>query len=80
MTKKKETRPQIESYEIEGHSIQIRKEGDVEQLSIDGIPQRFFKGDVGYVLNANAYAKPQKTLMDAVRLYLQGSTKKGSSK
>ncbi len=80
MAKKKESKTSVEKCEIEGHSIQIRKEGNVEQLLIDSIPQRFFMRNDSYVLFDNAYATPQKTLIEAVKIHLQGASKKSGSK
>lgn len=79
MVKKKESKP-VEKHKIQGHSIQIRKEGNVEQLFVDGIPQRFYERNGSYVLYDNAYATPQKSLVEAVKIHLQGASKKSGSK
>ncbi|MDH3891824.1 MAG: hypothetical protein OEV49_12130 [candidate division Zixibacteria bacterium] len=79
MAKKKEATPYTEEHEVEGHAVQIRKEGDVERLLVDGIPRRFFMRGGGYVLYDNAYATPQKTLLAAVKEQLQGTTDKSGS-
>ena len=76
MEKKKESKPSVEKYKIQGHSIQIRKEGNVEQLFIDGIPKKHFKNDAGYVLHDNIYEEPHKSLIEAVKIHLQRASKK----
>lgn len=57
---------------VEGHSVEIRqREGKKEELWIDGERQRFFVTDDGYTLHADAYVRPQKSLLQAVRNYLR---------
>jgi hypothetical protein len=80
MVKKKESKPLIEKHGIAGHSIEIRKKRDVEQLLIDGIPHRFFMRDDGYVIYENAYGEPQKALIEAVKMHFQGASAKSDSK
>ena len=71
MVKEKATVPSIKKYEIEGHSVQIRKEGDAEQLRIDGVRRRFFMTRDGYNLSDDAYTPPQASLLEAVKAYLK---------
>ena len=85
MAKNKESTPSIEKHEIEGHSLQIQKEGDIEKLYIDGVREKFFKNEYGYALHSNAYQKPHKSLIEAVKNNLQPSSsgsgkKKGGTK
>jgi len=68
MVKKKEAKPSEKRYEIEGHSIAIIKEGEVEQLWMDGTRRKFHKSEAGYLLHDNAYVSPQTSLLDAVKL------------
>ena len=71
MANNRTTNSSYEDHEIAGHSVRIGRAGGIEQLLIDGHPSRFRKTDPGYVLHANAYAEPQKTPLDAVKLYLE---------
>ena len=51
--------------------MEIRQREDREELWIDGARRRFFVTKDGYTLNADAYAPPAKTLMEAVKNYLR---------
>ena len=64
-----------EEHRIHGSDVVISRTSDQEILLIDGRPERFQKTDAGYVLNANAFVEPQKTLLDAVKLYLERDAK-----
>ncbi|HED65420.1 MAG TPA: hypothetical protein ENJ09_07680 [Planctomycetes bacterium] len=67
---KKETRA-FEDHDIAGHAVCVVRLGDKERILIDGQPARFRRTKGGYVLSANAYVEPSKTLLDAVRQYLE---------
>ena len=71
MPAKKPTEPSGEKHTIEGHAVQIRKREDNEELWIDGTRRRFFLTQDGYTLHADAYARPQKSLLQAVKDYLR---------
>jgi hypothetical protein len=66
MAKSKPDDRQVERHKIAGHSVEIRKRDDREELWIDGVRKRFFVTDSGYRLNDNAYAPPTRTLLEAV--------------
>ena len=70
MAKKKTTEPSVDKHQFEGHSIQIRKVEGKEQLWIDGVRRRFFVSDDGYNLDDDAYASPQKSLIEAVKAFI----------
>lgn len=58
-------------HSIEGHAVEIRRHEDREELWIDGERRKFFVTPDGYTLHADAYARPQKTLIEAVKNYLR---------
>lgn len=74
----KKTGPSDENHKIDGHIVQIRKQGKVEQLWIDGIRRKFSVTKDGYNLHDYAYAPPKNSLIEAVRSYLEKTPKKGS--
>jgi hypothetical protein len=76
---KKTGEPSVENYQIEGHSVQISKEDNNEQLWIDGIRHRFSVTKDGYNLYERAYAPPEKSLLEAVKAYLKQISKKKES-
>ncbi len=55
---------------VEGHGVEVREREGKEELWIDGERRKFFVTPDGYTLHADAYAPPQKTLLDAVKNYL----------
>ena len=55
---------------LEGHAVEIREREGNEELWIDGERRKFFVTPDGYTLHADAYARPQKTLLAAVKGYL----------
>jgi len=71
MEKKDATQPLVEKHQVEGHSVEIRKQEGREELWIDAVRRRFFVTDDGYNLNDDAYAPPHKTLYAAAKAYLQ---------
>ena len=77
MPAKKSTEPSGEKHTVEDHSVEIRQREGNEELWIDGVRQRFFVTQDGYTLHADAYARPQKTLLEAVRNYLRKHPKIG---
>lgn len=62
---------------IEGHTVEIREHEGREALWLDGKRQRFFVTPDGYTLDADAYAPPQKSLLQAVKNYLHKRPKLG---
>ena len=60
----------VDKHEIEGHTVEIRRTDDREELWIDGRRRRFFRTPDGYTLNDDAYVKPFKSLYDATASYL----------
>lgn len=79
MVKKKETKPSINKYDIDGHKVVIRKEGDIELLLVDDKPRKFYKSEDGYILNDNIYAAPVKSLLEAVKNQLKVTSKESDS-
>jgi hypothetical protein len=63
--------PQIERHQIEGHAVEIRKYAEKEELWIDGVRRKFFANQHGYILFDDAFVPPHKTLLDAVKAYLE---------
>ncbi len=64
-----------QEHTIYGAKVKIAEVDGYERLLIDGRPAKYHKTDAGYLLNANMYVEPQKTLLDAVKLYLQREAK-----
>jgi hypothetical protein len=58
-------------HKLEGHLVEIREREGNEELWIDGERQKFFVTPDGYTLHADAYVRPQKTLLAAVENYLR---------
>ena len=75
MPARKRTKPSGEKHSVEGHSVEIRKRNDTEELWIDGTRRRFFLTQDGYTLHADAYERPQKTLLQSVMNYLRKEPK-----
>lgn len=69
---KQEAASLTETHIIEGHTVEIRRNGK-EELWIDGIRRKFFVYDDGYNLFDDAYAPPQRTLLKAVEAYLRNA-------
>ncbi len=76
MVKKNATEPLVEKHKIEGHSVEIRKRKGKEELWIDGVRRRFFVTEDGYNLHEDAYALPQKSLLEAAKHYLDKTSGK----
>ncbi|MGQ0445039.1 MAG: hypothetical protein ACT4O2_07925 [Beijerinckiaceae bacterium] len=62
---------QIERHQIEGHAVEIRKYPEKEELWIDGERRKFAANQHGYILFDNMFVPPHKTLLDAVKAYLE---------
>jgi hypothetical protein len=62
----------VETHEIAGHTVEIRRLEGREELRIDGVRKKFFVSQDGYNLDDAAFAPPQKSLLDAVKLFLEG--------
>jgi len=77
MPAKNPTEPSGEKHTVEGHAVEIRKREDKEELWIDGTRRRFVLTQDGYTLHADAYARPQNTLLQAVKNYLRKQAKTG---
>jgi hypothetical protein len=60
---------------LEGHAVEIREREGNEELWIDGERRKFFVTPDGYTIHADAYAPPQKTLLEAVKNYLRTKPK-----
>lgn len=75
----RKTTPPVEEHQVEGHSVRIRKEGDKEELWIDGTRRRFSVTKDGYTLHEDAYAPPQKSLLEAAKAYLKRAHKREQS-
>lgn len=78
MSDQKEPGSKTDRFEIHGHAVAILRRKDREELWIDGIRRRYIKTDEGYNLYDDAYEPPQKSLIDAVELYLHKYPGSGS--
>jgi hypothetical protein len=56
-----------QEHRIEGREVTIVEKAGRERLQINGRPVKFYRTEAGYLLGTNVYAKPQKTLLDAVK-------------
>lgn len=65
-----EDQANVEVHQIAGHSVEIRRAEDREELRIDGVRTKFFVTEDGYNLDAAAYERPYKTLIEAVKAFL----------
>lgn len=65
------------TYKLEGYTVEIRVREGKEQLWIDGVRRKFFVSQDGYTLHADAFAPPQKTLLAAVKQYLENKPELG---
>jgi len=68
---KKPSNPSVTEHDVEGHKVRIVREGEREQLWIDGKRLRVFTNSGGYVLSDNAYVPASPSLLDAARNYLK---------
>lgn len=66
-----ESKTHVEAHQVAGHSVEIRTLEDREELRIDGVRTKFFVTEDGYNLDAAAYDRPYKSLLDAVKAFLQ---------
>jgi hypothetical protein len=66
-----EDKANVETHQIAGHSVEIRRSKDREELRIDGVRTKFFVTEDGYNLDAAAYERPYKTLLEAVKSFLE---------
>ncbi len=71
MSKKQSIKPPVEKHEISGHQIEIRKTDGKEQLFINGVRCNFFVTSEGYTLRDDAYVPPYRSLVEAVKSYLE---------
>lgn len=67
---RKAQQPESTQHDVDGHSVQIVRGPDHEELWIDGTRRRFFKNSGGYVLAANAYVPARGSLLEAAKAYL----------
>lgn len=70
----------VETHQIAGHSVEIRTLEGREELRIDGVRTRFLVTDDGYNLADAAYDHPYKSLLDAVKGFLQPPERKSGGK
>lgn len=68
MAKEKASRSFDTTRQIRGYSVQIVREGETEELWIDGARQEFLKTEEGYRI---AYVPPKDSLLEAVKSYLE---------
>jgi len=66
-----EYKPNVETHQIAGHSVEIHRLEDREELRIDGVRTKFFVTEDGYNLDAAAYERPYKSLLEAVKAFLE---------
>lgn len=76
---KKMTSRETERHDVQGHQVEIRRDGEVEELWIDGVRHRFFITAQGYVLQMDAYVPAQSTLLEAVRDHFSRAAERGRS-
>lgn len=69
--KESERKTHVETHKIAGHSVEIRTVDDREELRIDGVRTKFLVYKDGYNLSAAAFDRPYKSLLDAVKAFLQ---------
>ena len=69
----------VETHKIAGHSVEIRQ-SDGEELRIDGVRTRFAKTKGGYNLYAAAYEPPHKSLLEAVKSFLERGERESGRK
>jgi len=69
--KDSEYKANIETHHIAGHSVEIRRIQDREELRIDQVRTKFFRTDDGYNLHDAAYDRPYKSLLEAVKSFLE---------
>jgi hypothetical protein len=60
-----------EKYTTQGHSVEIRRNENKEELWIDGVRRKFFVNKDGYTLHEAAFDRPYKSLREAVEHYLE---------
>lgn len=70
-TQKKNGDVAQDKFRVKGHEVLITRRDDRETLQIDGRVVEFYHTEGGYRLKSDVFRKPQKTLRDAVRLYLE---------
>lgn len=75
-----ECKVHVETHQIAGHSVEIRSLEDREELRIDGVRTKFFVTDDGYNLNDAAFDRPYKSLLDAVKAFLEPQKRKDGGK
>jgi hypothetical protein len=73
-------RQDIETHEIAGHTVEIRRVDKREELRIDGVRTKFFVTPDGYNLDEAAYDRPYKSLVEAVKAFLQRRERKSKGK
>ena len=59
-----------QEFSVKGRSVAITIQGEREVLQIDGRVERYYVADDGYLLRADVYQRPAKTLREAVERYL----------
>ena len=65
-----------EAFHAEGSEVVVTRQGDVEKLFIDGNHVGFHVTDGRYVLKADAYRPPAKSLRQAVERYLKSEAER----
>ncbi|WP_262267495.1 hypothetical protein [Microvirga yunnanensis] len=73
-------RPDTETHEIAGHTVEIRRIDHREELRIDGVRTKFFVTPDGYNLHDAAYDPPYKSLQEAVTAFLERRNVTGREK
>ena len=71
MPSKKPSNPPVTEHDVEGHKVRIVRDGEREQLWVDGKRLRVFTNSGGYVLSDNAYVPASRSLLDAAKVYLK---------
>ncbi len=64
----------VETHEIAGHQVEIRKTPH-EELRVDGVRKNFFVTKDGYSIHDAPYDKPAKSLLEAIGAFLERKRK-----
>ncbi len=60
-----------QEHQFQDHVVRIVVRERHDELWIDGTRRKYFVTDDGFTLHDDAYAPPQKTLLEAVKCYCE---------
>lgn len=66
-----QSKANVETHQIAGHTVEIHTFEDRQELRIDGVRKKFLVYEKGYNLADAAFEHPYKSLIDAVKASLQ---------